>query len=52
MENLTALMQRLLEIQSGDRKRSPELIIEDGWLLDGLQKKIIAGKPAERTGKG
>jgi hypothetical protein len=29
MENFAELMQRLLEIQSGGRQRSPELIAED-----------------------
>jgi hypothetical protein len=29
MENFAELMQRLLEIQSGGRRRSPELIAED-----------------------
>jgi hypothetical protein len=35
MENLAELMQRLLEIQSGGRQRSPELIAEDDRLMDG-----------------
>jgi hypothetical protein len=45
MENFAELMQRLLEIQSGGRQRSPELIAEDERLMDGLQKKTLAGKP-------
>jgi len=45
MENLVDLMQRLLEIQSGGRQRSPELIAEDERLMDGLQKRNLAGKP-------
>jgi hypothetical protein len=47
MENLTELMQRLLEIQSGGRQRSPELIAEDERLMDGLQKRNLAPKPAQ-----
>jgi hypothetical protein len=46
MENLADLMQRLLEIQSGGRQRSPELIAEDERLMDGLRKRHLAGKPA------
>jgi hypothetical protein len=45
MEGLTELMQRLLAIQSGGRKRSPELIAEDKRLMEGPQKKHSAGKP-------
>jgi hypothetical protein len=44
MENLVELMQRLLEIQSGGRQRSPELIAEDERLMDGLRKRNLAGK--------
>ena len=44
MEDFAELMQRLLEIQSGGRQRSPELIAEDERLLDGLQKRNLAGK--------
>jgi hypothetical protein len=47
MENLTELMQRLLEIQSGGRQRSPEPIAEDGRLMNGLQKRNLAGKSAQ-----
>jgi hypothetical protein len=49
MENLSDLMQRLLEIQSGGRQRSPELIAEDERLLDGLRKRRLAGKPTARV---
>jgi hypothetical protein len=45
MENFAELMQRLLEIQSGGRQRSPELIEEDERLMDRLQKRTLAGKP-------
>jgi hypothetical protein len=44
MEELAELMQRLLEIQSGGRKRSPELIVEDQQLMDGLHEKTLANK--------
>ena len=44
MEDFTELMQRLLEIQSGGRQRSPQLIAEDERLMDGLQKRNLAGK--------
>jgi hypothetical protein len=47
MEDLTELMQRLLEIQSGGRQRSPQLIEEDSRLMDGLQKRKLAGKPIQ-----
>jgi hypothetical protein len=40
-------MQRLLEIQSGGRQRSPALIAEDQRLMDGLQKKLMAEKPTQ-----
>jgi hypothetical protein len=45
MENLVELMQRLLEIQSGGRQRSPELIAEDDRLMDCLQKRMISTAP-------
>jgi hypothetical protein len=44
MENFAELMQRLLEIQSGGRQRSPELIAEDERLMDALRKRDPAGK--------
>ena len=47
MENAADLMQRLLEIQSGGEHRSPELIAEDERLIDGLQKRSLAGKPTQ-----
>ena len=47
MENLAELMQRLLEIQSGGRQRRPELIAEDERLMDGLQKRNLAGTPPQ-----
>jgi hypothetical protein len=47
MERLAELMQRLLEIQSGGRQRSPELIAEDERLIDSLQKRYLAAKPPQ-----
>jgi hypothetical protein len=47
MEDFAQLMRRLLEIQSGGRRRSPELIAEDERLMDGLQRKHLAGKPPQ-----
>jgi len=44
MENFAELMQRLLEIQSGGRPRSPKLIAEDQRLMDRLQKRNLAGR--------
>jgi hypothetical protein len=42
MEKFAGLMQRLLEIQSVGRQRSPELIAEDARLMDGLQQRTIS----------
>ncbi len=47
MENYADLMQRLLEIHSGER-RSPKLIAEDERLMRNLQKRNLAGKPTQR----
>jgi hypothetical protein len=49
MENFVELAQRLLEIQSGGRQRSPELIAEDAQLMDRLQKmkRTLAGRPPQ-----
>jgi hypothetical protein len=44
MENFSHLMRTLLELQSDDRQRSPELIAEDERLMDRLQKRILAAK--------
>jgi len=41
MENFAELMQRLLEIQSAETHRSPELIAEDERLMDCLQKRNL-----------
>jgi len=50
MENIDELMQRLLEIQSGARQRSPELIAEDELLMNGLQKRTLAGTETRSGG--
>jgi hypothetical protein len=50
MEDLAELMQRLLEIQSAGRQRSPELIAEDDRLMDGLRKQMISTAPPEERG--
>jgi hypothetical protein len=49
MENFAELMQSLLEIQSGGRQRSPELIEEDARLIDRLKrlKRTLTGKPRQ-----
>lgn len=44
MEYFAELMQRLLEIQSGGRQRSPEVVAEDERLIDRLRKRDLAGK--------
>jgi hypothetical protein len=49
MENVADLIERLLEIQSGGRQRSPELIVEDERLMDRLQNRNLAGKPTQAT---
>jgi hypothetical protein len=43
MENFAELMQRLLEIQSGGRQRSVDLIAEDKRLMEDLEKRRLAG---------
>jgi len=47
MENFADLIQRLLEIQSGGRQRSTQLIAEDEQLIDGLQKRSSTRKPVQ-----
>lgn len=44
MENFDDLIKRLLEIQSGERQKSPKLIAEDERLMNLLQKRNLAGK--------
>jgi hypothetical protein len=52
MKNFTGLMQRLLEIQSGERQRSPELIAEDERLIDGLRKRASIGGAFQTVNAG
>jgi hypothetical protein len=47
MENFAELMQRLLEIQSGER-RSAKLIAEDERLMCSPQERNLAGKATQR----
>ena len=47
MENISELIQRLLELQSGGRQRSQKLIAEDKRLMDDLQKRNLAGRLPE-----
>ena len=42
METYVELIKRLLEIQSGGRPRSPELVAEDERLVEGLQKRNLS----------
>ena len=44
MENFAELMQRLLEIQSGGRQRSLQLVAEKR-LMDGLQRNVAGSSP-------
>jgi hypothetical protein len=50
MENFVDLMQRLLEIQSGGKERSPELIAEDERLIERLRS--LAAKSAQTAKLG
>ena len=52
MRDLADLMQRLMELQSGGRHRSSELLAEDERLMDGLQKRNLAEKSALATRVG
>jgi hypothetical protein len=52
MEDFAELMQRLLEIQSGGRTKSPERIPEDERLTDTVQKRNLAGKPRQTVQLG
>jgi hypothetical protein len=47
MQDLAELMKRLLEIQSGERQRSPELTAEDERLMDGIRKRALAERSAQ-----
>jgi hypothetical protein len=43
MEDYAQVLERLLKIQSGERKRSPELSLKDKRLMDCLQRRTRAG---------
>jgi hypothetical protein len=45
MRNFAELMRRLLEIQSYETQRSPELIAEDGRLMNDLERRSLERKP-------
>ena len=47
MEKFAELMQRLLEVQSGERNRSAKLIEEDKRLMDRLGRRTLVGKPSQ-----
>ena len=51
MENIGEFIQRLLEIQSGGRERSPELIAEDERLVEYLQERDIWQERSPQTSK-
>ncbi len=52
MERYAELMQRLLEIQSGGRPRSPKVIEEDKRLMDGLRARILAEESFQTVSAG
>ena len=52
MKNFAGLMRRLLEIQSGEKQRSPELIAEDERLIDGLRKRASTGRSLQTVNAG
>jgi hypothetical protein len=50
MDRYAELMQRLLEIQSGGRERSPELISQDQRLIDSLAQASGRTRPIRAAG--
>jgi hypothetical protein len=52
MEIFPEFMQRPLELQIAGRQRSPEPILEDERLMDGLQKRILTEKPVQTLQAG
>ncbi len=48
MEDFAELMQRLLEIQSGGRQKSPERVAEDERLMDRSTEERF-GRPPQTT---
>jgi hypothetical protein len=49
MDRYAELMQRLLEIQSGGRERSPELMSEDQRLMNSLQEETLVKSSTEQA---
>ncbi|HTM35894.1 MAG TPA: hypothetical protein VL156_04040, partial [Terriglobales bacterium] len=46
MEDFARLMRRLLEIQSGEENKSSPELIDEERLIEYLQKRHLAGRPA------
>jgi hypothetical protein len=49
MQRAAELILRLLEIQSGGRHRSPELIAEDEQLMNDLQNSSLSASSVDRA---
>lgn len=49
MDRFAELILRLLEVQSGGGPRSPELVAEDEQLLEGLERRYLAGLSLRRS---
>jgi hypothetical protein len=49
MEDFAELMQRLLEIQSGERDKSPKLVAEDRRLIESLRMRDRDTNPEQRS---
>jgi hypothetical protein len=49
MDRFAELILRLLEVQSGGGPRSPELVAEDKQLLEGLERRYLAGLSLRRS---
>jgi hypothetical protein len=47
MRNFAELMRRLLELQSHEGQRSPELIAEDRRLINDLRTRSLERKPPQ-----
>jgi hypothetical protein len=51
MDRYAELMQKLLEIQSGGRERSPELMSEDQRLMNSQQQETLVKSSTEQAAK-
>jgi hypothetical protein len=49
MDRFAELILRLLEVESGGGPRSPELVAEDEQLLEGLERRYVAGLSLRRS---